>query len=315
MATKAASIPLLSVVVPMYNEEAGIEPFFKEIVPALDDITTNWEIVCVNDGSKDKTLELLEKHHKKENRIKVIDLSRNFGKEAALTAGLEEATGEAVVPIDADLQDPPSLISEMVKKWREGYQVVLATRKKRSGDSLLKRATAKFFYKLIGMSSNVDIPANTGDFRLMDRQVVEAVKTLPEKTRFMKGLFAWVGFSTTTIYYDRPKRHSGSSAWSYRKLWRLALDGIFSFTTFPLHIWTYVGVVISSIAFVYVAFLVIRTLVFGVDVPGYASIMASVLFMGGIQLISLGIIGEYITRIYRETKQRPLYIVREKLGL
>lgn len=231
-----------------------------------------------------------------------------------MTAGLDHASGEVVIPIDADLQDPPELIPEMIAKWREGYKVVLATRKSRR-ESWFKRNTALAFYSIMGRMSTVKIPKNTGDFRLMDRQVIEAMKLLPERTRFMKGLFAWAGFSTTVIYFDRPDREIGESKWNYPRLWNFALDGIFSFTTVPLKIWTYLGLIISFCSFIYGTFLIIRTLIHGSDVPGYASLMVVILFLGGIQLMSLGIIGEYIGRIYRETKRRPIYIIEKKTGI
>lgn len=307
--------PLLSVVVPMYNEAEVLAHFFEHTTKALNSITQDWEIVCINDGSKDHTLQLLEQFRANEPRIKILHFSRNFGKEAALSAGIEYATGQAVIPIDADLQDPPELISEMVEKWQQGYKVVIATRSTRHGEGWIKKSTAHLFYSVIGSISKTPIPANTGDFRLMDRQVVEAVKLLPERTRFMKGLLAWVGFPTCQIYYDRQPRICGATKWNYVKLFGLALDGIFSFTNIPLKIWVYLGVTISSLSFFYALFLIIRTLIYGIDVPGYSSLMVAILFMGGIQLISLGIIGEYIGRIFDETKHRPLYIVERKEGL
>jgi len=223
--------------------------------------------------------------------------------------------GQAVIPFDADLQDPPELIAEMVAKWQEGYKVVLATRRQRLGENIFRRMTAWFFYRMLYRVSTVRIPMNTGDFRLMDRQVIEVLRLLPERTRFMKGLFAWVGFSTTQIYYDRAPRAVGAPKQSYLKLWRLAKDGVFSFTTLPLRVTTYLGVCVSVVAFAYAFWLIWRTMVHGVDVPGYASLMAVVLCMGGVQLICIGIVGEYLGRIYRETKQRPLYVVEETAGV
>jgi glycosyltransferase involved in cell wall biosynthesis len=223
--------------------------------------------------------------------------------------------GRAVIPIDADLQDPPELIAMLVEKWREGYKVVLATRKGRPADSWFKRKSAEWFYKAINAMSSVKIPPNTGDFRLMDRQVVEAEKHLPERTRFMKGIFAFAGFSTTTIYFDREARAAGTTSWNYWKLWNFALEGIVSFTTAPLHIWTYIGAFISFTSFIYMISIIVRTLLFGNPTPGYSSLMSAVLFMGGIQLLSIGIIGEYIGRIYSEAKQRPIYFVEETFGI
>lgn len=307
--------PLLSIIVPVYNESLTLAPFFEAMLPVLASITEAWEIICVNDGSSDDTLLRLEAFHGQDARIRIVSFSRNFGKEAALSAGLDYAMGQAVIPMDADLQDPPAVILEMVAKWQEGYKVVIATRLTRKGESWVKRYTAYAFYKVLAIISKTPIPANTGDFRLMDRQVVEAVKLLPERTRFMKGLLAWVGFSTYQLYYDRQPRVCGTTKWNYVKLFSFALDGIFSFTTIPLKVWTYLGLAISSISFFYAMFLIIRTLLYGVDVPGYSSIMVAILFMGGIQLVSLGIIGEYIGRIFKETKHRPLYIVEKKIGL
>lgn len=307
--------PLLSVVVPMYNESEGVEVFFSTLCPILSTITSDWEIICINDGSRDDTLPRIKDFSAKDHRIKFVSLSRNFGKETALTAGLHHAFGQAVVPIDADMQDPPELIPEMVAKWREGYKVVLATRKARTGDSFMKRLTASIFYKIIGKLTRFPIPANTGDFRLMDAEVVNIIRLLPERTRFMKGLFAWAGFRSTTVYFERKPRAKGEAKQNYRSLWQLAKDGIFSFTTLPLRVSTYLGALISLLSFTYAAWLIVRTLILGVETPGYVSIMVAVLFMGGIQLLSLGIIGEYIGRIYKETKQRPLFVVEEKGGL
>lgn len=312
----AAIPPLLSVVVPMYNESANIQTLFEALVPVLNAIDEAWEIICVNDGSRDDTAAQVKQWHAQDSRIKLVSLSRNFGKETALTAGLFHAAGRGVVPMDADMQDPPELIAPMVKKWRdEGFKVVLATRMFRSGDGFLKKLTAHWFYAIIGRLSRTDIPKNTGDFRLMDREVIEAIRLLPERTRFMKGLLSWVGFPTTQVFYDRPERAAGDSKFNFMSLWSLALDGLFSFTTVPLKIWTYLGALISMLSFSYALFLIIKTLISGSDVPGYASLMVAVLFMGGIQLMSLGVIGEYIGRIYRETKRRPLYVIGETVGL
>ena len=304
--------PTISIIVPMHNEEDGIDEFFSRIIPILEPFG-GYEIICINDGSKDRTWELLKAKAKINKNIRIISFSRNFGKEAGLTAGLDHASGNCVIPIDADLQDPPELIPEMVSKWKEGYKVVLATRRTRD-EGWLKRKSAGAFYKIIGRLSNIHIPENTGDFRLMDRSVVKAIKQLPERTRFMKGLFAWAGFKTTTIYYDRPQRFAGTTSWNYVKLWSFALDGLFAFTTKPLKVWTYLGGIISLFAFLYGTYILVHTLLFGNNLPGYASIMVVMLFLGGIQLMSLGIIGEYIGRIYRETKHRPLYIIEDKDG-
>ena len=304
----------ISVVVPLYNEEENIDYLFTRLLGVLDKLETSYEIVCVNDGSKDNTLKQLVDHHNKNPVIKVINLSRNFGKEIALTAGIDYANGAAIIPIDADLQDPPELIEELVAKWREGYDVVYATRRSRQGETWLKRFTANGFYKTISKMTSVAIPANTGDFRLLDRKVVEAIKKIPERTRFMKGLFAWVGYKQTSVMFDREPRAAGTTTWNYWKLWNFAIDGITSFSLVPLKIWSYMGLFISFISLLYASFLVIRTLILGIDVPGYASLMVAVLFFGGIQLITLGVIGEYLGRVYEEVKGRPLYFVRESYG-
>lgn len=304
----------LSIVVPMYDEEESIRLFFDTIEPILNAFLQEYEIVCVNDGSQDKTMTLLAQEHDRNPRIKVLDLSRNFGKEAALTAGIDVTQGMAVIPIDVDLQDPPDLIPEMVQKWKAGYDVVLAVRTDRSSDSIMKRSTAGWFYKLMGKIGDVKLPANAGDYRLMDRQVVDALKRLPERTRLMKGLFAWLGYRQTHVYYKRPERASGTGKLNYWKLWNLALDGILSFTTLPLRIWTYLGLIVTGIAVIYILIILFRTLFFGADVPGYPSIMVTILFFSGVLMFGLGVIGEYLGRIFVEVKQRPIYLVRDALG-
>jgi polyisoprenyl-phosphate glycosyltransferase len=305
----------LSIVIPFYNEESNLNDLFERLESVLDRLGMSYEIVCINDGSKDNTLRGLIDHHKRHSAIKVVDLSRNFGKEIALTAGLDYATGAAVIPLDADLQDPPELIGQLVEKWKEGYDVVYGTRRSRQGESWLKRFTANVFYQTIGKMSRVPIPPDTGDFRLLDRRVIEALKQLPERTRFMKGLFAWVGFKQTSVLFDREPRHQGKTTWNYWKLWNFAIDGITSFSLAPLKIWSYIGLFISLLSLFYASFLVLRTIVFGIDVAGYASIIVAVLFLGGIQLITLGIIGEYLGRVYEEVKGRPIYLVRDVYGL
>ncbi len=300
----------ISVVVPMYNEESNLASLFSRLQAVLHGVTDSYEIVCVNDGSSDGTLERLLEISQRDPRVIVVDLARNFGKEIALTAGLDHARGRAVIPIDADLQDPPELIADFVQKWREGYEVVYAQRRTRKGETLVKLASANLFYRTINKMTEIRIPHNTGDYRLLDRRVVEVLRQMPERTRFMKGLFAWVGFRQLAVEFDRDPRLSGQTKWNYIKLWRLALDGITSFTSVPLKIWSYLGGVIALIAFVYMLFLVLRTTIFGVDVPGYASIMVIVLFLGGIQLLGIGILGEYIGRIFDEVKRRPMYVVK-----
>ena len=308
--------PLLSVVVPVKNEEDGILPFVDRVSAILEDVTgkQDWEILFIDDGSTDETVAAIVAAHLRDPRVRAISLSRNFGKEAAITAGLEYARGQAVVPMDVDMQDPPEVLAEMVAKWREGYEMVFGVRRDRTSDSLSKRLTAGLYYRAHNRISNDKIPENAGDFRLLDRKVVNALRALPERNRFMKGLFAWAGFRQTAVEYDRVERNVGESKFNYWKLWTLALDGITAGSTAPLRVWSYVGAVIAFFAMCYAVFIAARTLILGVDMPGYASLMVSVLFLGGVQLISLGILGEYVGRILTETKQRPLDVVRETVG-
>jgi glycosyltransferase involved in cell wall biosynthesis len=303
---------LISLVVPFYNEAEAIGAFGDAILPCLEAIpNTEWEIVCVDDGSSDGTLLKLVALASTDRRFKVIEFSRNFGKEAALTAGIDAARGEAVIPIDADLQDPPGLIGQMVAAWLQGAEVVLARRTDRSSDGLMKRKTAAWFYRLHNRMSNTQIPENVGDFRLMDRVVVNALKQLPERQRFMKGLFAWVGFRTVTVDYARAPRLAGKTKFSGFALWNFALEGFTSFSTVPLKIWTYLGALGAMGTFFYALFIILYTLLHGTRVPGYASLLVAVLFFGSVQLMSIGLLGEYIGRIYLETKQRPSYLIRK----
>lgn len=306
--------PQLSLVVPMYNESTNVRVFYERTLQVLNAIGMTWEMVCVNDGSRDDTLERLRELHDLDSRVKVIDLSRNFGKENALTAGLDYARGQAVIPMDADLQDPPEILCELVDKWMEGYEVVNAVRRSRQGETVVKRFTAFTFYRIINKMVRFELPADTGDFRLITRPVLEAVKSLRERRRFMKGIFAWVGFRTANVYYEREPRHSGASTWKYWGLWNFAIEGVTSFTQIPLQIASYLGVLVSLGSFLYGAFIILKTLVQGSQVPGYPSMMAIVLFLGGVQLIAIGVIGEYVGRIYEESKVRPLYLVREEVG-
>lgn len=312
MATMAAR-PLISIVTPFFNEGPGVLHFHQALLHSIASLTDyDFEIICIDDGSTDDTLTHLIDSFKKDPRIMVLELSRNFGKEAAMSAGIDAAKGDCVIPIDADLQDPPTLISIMLKEWQKGAEVVLAKRINRSTDSFAKRKTAVMFYRLHNMLSNLRIPENVGDFRLMDRIVVDALKKLPERQRFMKGLFAWVGFKTVTVEYVREARFSGTSKFSGWKLWNFAIEGVTSFSLVPLKVWTYLGFFGSVFATFYAAFIIIRTWIFGIDLPGYASLLVVMLFFGSLQLMSLGIIGEYIGRIYFESKQRPLYLVRRQ---
>jgi len=305
---------MLSLVVPVYNEAGGIDAFLARARPVLDGLGEGYEVVFVDDGSTDETWRRLMAARERDPRIKVVGLSRNFGKDIALTAGLDHACGAAVVAIDVDLQDPPEVIPELVAKWREGHDVVYARRLSRDSDSAAKRLSAAWFYRVHHALAEIDIPADTGDFRLMDRKVIEALGRVGERNRFMKGLFTWVGFRQAEVGYRRAARASGESKWSYWRLWNFALDGITSFSTLPLRVWTYVGVAVSVLAFAYALFLIVRTLVHGADTPGYASLMVVVLLLGGINLLSLGVIGEYLGRTYMEVKHRPLYLVRERHG-
>jgi glycosyltransferase involved in cell wall biosynthesis len=307
---------MISIICPFYNEEKMVSLFFNELLNAVSKLEETVEIICINDGSKDQTLEkILEQKRSAPSNIiiRILDLSRNFGKEAALSAGIDHARGDAIIPIDTDLQDPPQLINALIDKWREGYEVVLAKRCDRSTDTWVKRTTAQWFYRLHNAISTPPIPENVGDFRLMSRTAVEALKKLPERERFMKGLFNWVGFKTAQIEYVRPPRKAGESKFPLLKLWNFALDGITSFSTVPLRIWSYIGTFISFAAFTYGSFIIIRTLIHGVDIPGYASLIVIILFLGGLQLVGIGVLGEYLGRIYIETKKRPLYILRQEL--
>ena len=298
----------------MHNEASGLDALFERIDGLAGALDCGLEIVCVDDGSSDDTLNRLAARGARDDRLTIVELTRNFGKEAALTAGIDVARGDAVIPIDADLQDPPELVEKMVAKWREGFDVVLARRIDRSSDDLLKRVTAWAFYRTHNVLSDTEIPADVGDFRLIDRTVVTALQALPERRRFMKGLFAWLGYRTAVVDYARAPRHSDTSRWGYWRLWNLALEGFTSFSTAPLRLWTYVGAVVALLAFLYASFIVIRTLVLGIDLPGYPSLLTVVLFLGGLQLLSLGILGEYVGRIYTESKGRPIYLIRSING-
>ncbi|KVD79241.1 bactoprenol glucosyl transferase [Burkholderia sp. ABCPW 14] len=305
--------PLISLIVPFYNEYDAADIFFAETIPVLESVeSVRFEIVCINDGSSDGTLDKLISASSRDPRVRVVDLTRHFGKEAALTAGMDEATGAAVIPIDADLQDPPGLIPLMIDHWRRGAEVVAARRTNRKCDSFAQRTASALYYRVHNALSEVEMPENVGDFRLMDRQVVDALRSLPERRRFMKGLFAWVGFRTVIVEYQREPRRAGRSKFSGWRLWNFALEGITSFSTVPLRSWTYVGLVIAILAFAYGAFITIRTLLFGNPVPGYASLISVILFMSGIELIGIGVVGEYVGRIYHESKQRPIYLVRRR---
>nr|WP_248885901.1 glycosyltransferase family 2 protein [Acidithiobacillus sp. S30A2] len=302
---------MISIIIPCHNESENLSALYTRISTVMEQIGEPWEMVCINDGSKDDTLAQLLALHREDPRVVVIDLSRNFGKEAALTAGLDHARGDCALPLDADLQDPPEIIPELVAKWKEGYDVVNAVRLSRDGESWFKRASAHAFYRVINRMSDVEIPADTGDFRLLSRSALEALKKLPERRRFMKGLFAWVGFRTTNVYYHREPRYAGKTKWNYWRLWNFAMEGITSFSQVPLQLAAYLGFFVSLLAFLYAIWLVISTLVYGNPVKGYPSMMVTLLFLGGVQLMALGVIGEYLGRIYEESKRRPVYLVRQ----
>ena len=302
---------IISVVVPAYNEEAVLPEFHRRIAMLFDALPDyDCEVVYVNDGSRDGTQLIVDRLAAADERVSSVDLSRNFGKEIAMTAGFDHARGDAVVVIDADLQDPPELIHELIREWKNGYDMVYAKRTVREGETWLKKTTAAWFYRLIQQVSRVKIPANTGDFRLMSRRSVEALLALREQHRFMKGLFAWIGFPSKAVEYLRDPRFAGATKFNYWKLWNFALEGITSFTIAPLKVATYVGLFTSLFAFSYGAWIIFKTLVYGDIVRGYPTIMVTMLFLGGVQLFFIGVIGEYVGRIFNETKARPLYFVQ-----
>jgi glycosyltransferase involved in cell wall biosynthesis len=301
--------PLLSLVIPVFDEEDSIDLFIDTVVPILERGHLRYELVFVNDGSQDDTLSRLIVRSAADRHIRIVNLSRNFGKEAALTAGIDHAKGDVLIPMDIDLQDPPDLIEPFMTRWREGYDIVYGVRTARHSDTAAKRMSAGWFYWAFNLMSPVRIPHNVGDFRLVDRRAAEVLRQLPERNRFMKGLFAWVGFNSVGVPYERPERAAGTTKFNYWRLWNFALDGVVSFSTAPLRAWFYVGVVIAAIAVFYAIFIITRVLILGIDTPGYASLLIAVLLMGAIQLLSLGIIGEYLGRLFLEVKGRPIYIV------
>lgn len=301
----------LSVVVPLFNEEQALEAFYRAVRQESSLQGMRVEIIFINDGSTDRTEVIARQLVWADPDVVLINFSRNFGKEPALFAGLEYASGDAVVPIDVDLQDPVSVIGQLVEAWQQGADVVLAKRRDRSSDSLSKRLAALLFYRLLKSIAYTSIEENVGDFRLMDRKVVEVIKALPEHQLYMKGVLSWAGFKVCIVEYDRAPRASGCSKFNAWKLWNLALDGITSFSTLPLRLWSYVGSCISLLALLYAAFMVLDKLLFDNPVPGYPSLMTAILFLGGVQLIGIGILGEYVGRIYMEAKHRPRYVVQD----
>jgi polyisoprenyl-phosphate glycosyltransferase len=306
--------PELSVVVPVLNESENIRPLLQRLLPILEHAARSFEVIFVDDGSSDDTLDVLRDLHSRDRRITAISFSRNFGKEIAIAAGLDHAAGRAAIVMDADLQHPPETVAEFVAKWREGYKNVFAQHRDRYADSPLRRALTQQFYHLFDAFGETNLPPGAGDFRLLDRQAIEALARMRERARFSKGLYAWIGFKSIGVPYDVAERAAGTSKFSYRKLTRFALDGLMSFSTIPLRVWTYIGFAISFLSLSLTVYFLLRTLIYGVDVPGFASLIVSVTFLSGIQLLSLGVLGEYVGRIFAEVKRRPLYLVAERIG-
>ncbi|RAO77002.1 glycosyltransferase family 2 protein [Dyella jiangningensis] len=305
-------MPRLTIVVPAYNEAAVLEAFHARLNRVLDDLPMDCSVLYVDDGSSDDTWSLIEGVVHRDARTGAIKLSRNFGKEAALTAGLDHVDADAAVVIDADLQDPPELIPSLVERWREGYDVVYATRTAREGETALKRLTASLFYRSMERLSDTSVPRDTGDFRLLSRRALEALRQLRERQRFMKGLFTWIGYRQTAVYYLREPRQAGRTKWNYWRLMQLAIEGITSFSTAPLRLATWVGLLSSVLAFLYGTWVFGKAALYGDPVKGYPSLMVAILFLGGVQLLALGVIGEYLGRNYAEAKQRPLYFIEER---
>ena len=301
---------LISILIPAYNEHESLPLLYDRVVKLMDEQDKyDFEVLFVNDGSKDDTLEIIKSLRSKDSRINYVNLSRNYGKETAMAAGFDYVKGDALIIMDADLQDPPELIPEMIKYWEEGYDDVYARRKSRKGESPLKKLTSWGFYRVLQSMTKIEIQKDTGDFRLLDRRCVEAIKKLRESQRYTKGLYSWIGYSKKEILYNRDPRIAGKSKWNYRRLVNLSIDGITSFTTSPLRWAAILGLIFSSVAFVYAMYIILKTLIFGIDISGYASTMAAILFLGGIQLVFLGLIGEYLGRAFYETKHRPLYFI------
>jgi polyisoprenyl-phosphate glycosyltransferase len=309
-----ASTIELSTIIPVFNEAPNVRPVCGRLIPVLDRVASAWEIIFVDDGSTDDTLAAIRAESAREPRIGAVSFSRNFGKEVAIAAGLDHARGQAVVIMDADLQHPPEMIETFVQRWREGYAMVYGQRTDRSSETRLKRSFTELFYRVFDRFGETPLPPGAGDFRLIDRKGVDVLRSLGERARFSKGLYAWIGFKATGVPFVVEERQHGTTKWSFRKLFRFAFDGMTSFSTVPLRIWTYLGGLISILAMATAVFFVVRTLLFGADVPGYPSLIVSVMFFSGIQLMSLGIIGEYIGRIFAEVKRRPLYVVAERIG-
>jgi glycosyltransferase involved in cell wall biosynthesis len=304
----------LSVVIPFYNEFENAAPLFERLLPVLNSVSKSWEVICVDDGSDDDTLNALIEARQKEPRIRILKLSRNFGKEAAVSAGLQAVSGQQILLMDGDLQHPPETLTEMLEIQDRGIDVVYGLRRSRKTEGRLRSALSSAFYRMFSGTSDVRIPADAGDFRLMSRRVVDALNDLPEQKRFMKGLYAWVGFSQQAVLYDVEARRSGKSKWSISQLFGYAWNGVMSFSAAPLRMWSVIGICIAALAVAYAVWVIATTLVYGRDVPGYATLVVAIFFLGGLQLLSIGVLGEYIARIFAETKQRPLFIIEEKRG-
>jgi glycosyltransferase involved in cell wall biosynthesis len=304
----------VSIIIPVLNEAEAIPHFMERFNNVISNLEYDFEFIFVNDGSSDGTMSIINSYIELDERVRCVELSRNYGKEVALTAGLDYALGDCAIPMDVDLQDPPDIIVEMLSKWESGFDVVYGVRVSRRSDSSWKKFTSGWFYKVFNVLSDTKIPENAGDFRLLDRKVLKALSSINERNRFMKGIFSWVGFNQTAVYFEREARVAGRTKWRYWRLWNLAMDGVFSFSSLPLKVWTYVGVFIALLSFMYGCGLIVKVFFTGIDVPGYASIVVAILFVGGVQLITLGLIGEYIGRIYTEVKGRPLYVVKSILN-
>jgi glycosyltransferase involved in cell wall biosynthesis len=307
-------MPDLSVILPFHNEAGAARELFQRLYPALGSLGLSYEILCIDDGSTDNTYAALKHEREKDHRVKIVRMARNFGKEVALSCGLHLATGKAAITMDSDLQHPPEVIRELVQKWRDGGQLVYAIRRNRDTDRGIYKFFAGAFYAVFRRIAEVKLPEGAGDFVLLDRKVIDAVNALPERNRFMKGLVSWVGFQHETVPFDVARRSTGTTHWNFFRLIRFAFDGLSSFSTLPLRIWTWSGAAVSFIALAYAIYLTARTLISGTDVPGWASVMVGILLLGGLQLLSLGVIGEYLARVFTEVKARPLYIVAEREG-
>lgn len=306
--------PTLSIILPCHNESENLDVLFSRLESVLEKMSLPYELIAIDDGSSDDTYARLIQQHQRNPRIKAARFARNFGKENAVSCGLEKASGKAAIIMDSDLQHPPELIPELVQQWQGGAQMVYAIRKNRDTDGALRRAFSRCYYWLFAKIADVKLPPGAGDFRLLDRCVIDAVNSLPERSRFMKGLMSWVGFKTASVEFDVAPRHKGISSWSPFGLVRFALDGLLSFSSIPLRIWTYIGFFVSVFALLYLIYLVIKTIIFGVDVPGFASLLGFMLMLGGIQIMGLGMIAEYISRIFIEVKQRPIYVIAQETG-